>query len=357
MDTGTIIPLDHLHVLNVAAKSLARDNSEGRHNYGQFADNNGLQARSLDAWRYPLIASYRDPEDKGEAAFNAVTFIYMDPETAPQDVAVIGTFGKLYEPLPLERVMFLDEATRYRALSIVVAKGQLHRYLFLVDGVPILDPLNPKQQQGENAQPWSLLFTDYCGQPIALTRRELRILERLTTHVLPFRTIGGQRFLDYFYNNAGRDAQESRFRGVYRLDQPVGVVNFIDKLLAGAERHHAIDYKICLGQVDAIIRRRNPGMDSAEAPKEDYVDLYNQMGSGSVEGWDYGRYGDPGYFLKLLRRHTYTGAFSHPRHGGNSAAAGWAYLEETYRGPNGESCFDWRKALGTPFGVNPDYHD
>ena len=62
----------------------------------------------------------------------------------------------------------------------------------------------------------------------------------------------------------------------------------------------------------------------------------------------------PDYFLKLLRRHSYSGAFSHPRHRGNVGAAGWAYLLEAYRDPANGSCFNWKAAIEQPFGSNQE---
>ncbi|MBL8292259.1 MAG: hypothetical protein JNN08_10510, partial [Bryobacterales bacterium] len=66
--------------------------------------------------------------------------------------------------------------------------------------------------------------------------------------------------------------------------------------------------------------------------------------------------------LYLLRRHVVTGAFCHPKYGGNAGAAGWAYLEETYRKPSpspgvlGDTFFDWRRSLEPAAGGrNQDY--
>ena len=84
-----------------------------------------------------------------------------------------------------------------------------------------------------------------------------------------------------------------------------------------------------------------------------------------VQGWDYSRYSSPRYFLQLLRRHTYTGAFSHPKYGGNAGAAGWAYLAHNLADPitgalaSAESqttAFDWSRALEKPLGRSPEYH-
>ena len=49
------------------------------------------------------------------------------------------------------------------------------------------------------------------------------------------------------------------------------------------------------------------------------------------DGWDRAVYDNPGYFLYILRRHTWTGAFSHPKYGGNPGGLGWAFLSATFR--------------------------
>ena len=57
--------------------------------------------------------------------------------------------------------------------------------------------------------------------------------------------------------------------------------------------------------------------------REVYFDLYNEMATNQVAGWNYDAYGSPQFFLYLLRRHVVTGAFCHPKYGGNVGAAGW----------------------------------
>jgi len=352
------VPLDHQYVLNFATRTLARVDGRPRHDYGQYDDPTDLRARLCEAWRFPIVDTHRDPAlDDGGAQLNRVTFVHADSgNTACAAVAVIGTFATLHEPVPLERVQFLGEDTAYRAATVVVPKGQVHRYKLLVGDAAVLDPINPQRVRTPDGETWSRFFTDLCTQPLVLDRRELILLERLTDHILPFRTADGQRFLQTFYAQADLQTKDTQYATAFRLDQPVGVVNFIDKLLAREEAHHLVDYRICLRQIDAILRRRHPGTEPALMPKESFADLYDQMGAGGVDGWQYDVYGEPAYFLKLLRRHTYTGAFSHPGHGGNVGAAGWAYLEETYRDAAGASCFAWRKALARPLGLDPGYY-
>jgi hypothetical protein len=126
-------------------------------------------------------------------------------------------------------------------------------------------------------------------------------------------------------------------------------VNFIDKLVAGPERHHLDDYRACLKQIDRVIRLRNPFQEPREMELGVYEQLYADLASNSLPGWDYGAYDSPPHFLRVLRRHTYTGVFAHPRYGGNPGGLAWDYLAEAF-GP-----FDWRQALERPLGTNAEY--
>ena len=347
-----IVSRDDTYILNYCTKYLARDNSDPRHNFGQFSATD-LRARISECWRYPLVDSFFDGRDQAASyAKNLVTFVYFDPRVAiPQSVAVIGSFANLYDPIPLRRIA----ETPYFVLSLAVPKGQVHTYKYLVDGEAVLDPVNPQQATIENGKSWSRFFTQLCTQLVSFERWEADLLERLTDHILPFRTSDGQNFVRRFYDSLDRQSKETRFASAYRLDQSVGVVNYIDKVVAREENHHLGDYKVCLKLVDRVLRQRNPYTEPSQIPKPLYEELYNQMASNSVNGWDYGQYGSPRYFLQLLRRHTYTGAFSHPKYGGNVGALGWAYLEDTYRDDKGNTLFNWRQATEAPLGANADY--
>ena len=333
-----LLPKDDVAILNVCTKYLARDD-------GAIAE----------AWRFPIVDSYSDGVDPiGSYAFNEVTFVYgLARLTAPIAVSLVSTCANLHDPIPLRRVA----ETPFWAVTGVVPKGEVHTYKFIVDGVPTLDPINPQRTTLDNGREWSRFFTQLASQPLSFERWELKVLERLTTHILPFRTESGQNFLDRFYYAADRAAKASQYAHAYRLDQPVGVVNFIDKLLAREESQHLVDYKLCLRQIDRVLRRRNPVLEPGDMPREMFVGLYDDMWRGAVDGWDYGTYENPRFFLQLLRRHTFTGAFSHPKYGGNAAAAGWAYLDERFRDSrSGESFFNWRRVTEPPLGTDPVYH-
>jgi Gluconate 2-dehydrogenase subunit 3 len=354
LDTGTGFDVsfyDDQYVLNHSTKFLARQDLDQLHP-------DEMSMRIAQSWRFPVIDTYSDGENFEKMyALNAVTFIYVAQRNAvPQQVEVVGTFSQLFAPLPLRRIHFINSETRYFARTVVVPKGEVHLYKFVVDDESVLDPINPQRVQIENGRSWSRFFTQLCPIPLSLERWERVILERLTDHILPFRTREGQRFLDQYYQSLDRRDKETQYVRAYRLDEPVGAANFIDKLLAREENHHLVDYHICLSQIDRILRQRNPFTEPAEMNRELYVDLYNEMASNNVNGWNYEWYHDPRYFLQLLRRHTYTGAFAHPKYGGNVGGAGWAYLGEHFVDEQGKTLFAWQKASEKPLGASPDYH-
>jgi hypothetical protein len=57
----------------------------------------------------------------------------------------------------------------------------------------------------------------------------------------------------------------------------------------------------------------------------------------------------------MLRRHTITAAFSHPKYGGNAGGAAWDYLSARYRDANGRTLFDWARAIEPPLGASTEY--
>jgi hypothetical protein len=362
--TTILASKDSTYVLNYCAKYLARDNTDSRHNYGQYGSDDP-RGRISEAWRFPIIDSYYDGKDYvASYQSNIVTFIYVNRDGRLGDqVGVIGTFSNFYAPLPLTEV----PDTVYWAATVVVPKGQWHRYKFLVGSRAMLDPINPQQVTMPDGSQWSRFFTDYCTENVSFERWEVLLLERLTDRILPFRTIEGQRFLGVYFDNLDRQTKDTQYARVYRLDQPVGAANFIDKIVAREESHRLVDYKICLELIDGILRQRNPYQEPSKMPVSMYDDLFSDMANDdghSLQGWDYSRYASPKFFLGLLRRHTYTGAFAHPKHGGNSGAAGWAYLAQNLRDPiTGDlpdpdprkSFFDWARALEPPLGRNKEY--
>ncbi len=328
----------------------------------QYLSRAGDPSDSAEAWRFPVIDVFRgtplDPSDPN----NEVVFVYKTSPGKTAQVGVLGSFATLYEAVPLKPVKFLGEDTGYFALSVAVPKGQTHIYQYIVNGVLTLDPINPQHVMLENGKTWSRFFTDSNLQPLVLELWELKLLYRLTEQILPFRVAEADLFLQQFYNYL--DRQDKDASKVYRLDESVGEVNAIDKMLAREERHRLNDYRLCLKQIDTVLRKRNPNVEPSELSKEFFNDLYNDMvrdpgnPANRIDGWDYGAYGSPPFFLNILRRHAVMGAFAHPKYAGNVGAAGWAYLSEKYfevKDGQRRTLFDWRSALEKPLGTNEDY--
>jgi hypothetical protein len=353
----TRVDRDVVYVLNHCARFLARDSTDRRHDFGQFAEDDQRAAVS-EAWRFPIIDSHFDGVSVEDSyRYNDVTFVFAGGEHPVTSVAVVGTFGALHEPVPLQPLQFLGEDTGYFAVTIRVPKGQVHRYKFSVDEQWTVDPVNPQREKADSGEVWSRFFTDSCYVPLELTRRERDVLSRLVAHLLPFRLPENRVFVQRVYEQHDRDEQ---YPLIYRLDEEVGVVNYIDKLLARAEQHHADDYHVCLGLIDGLLRERFGGLDPLMLPLGAYKQLYDEMKQAAdqdkaVPGWDTSRYGDPYHFLLLLRRHAMTGAFAHPRSGGNSGAAGWVYLESRFRDEQDQTLFDWRRAIEAPLGRSTEY--
>lgn len=340
------------YLFNHIAKCCARDVYDARHDYGDFKRKE-IQSNVPDSWRIPVIDTHRKPNEVDSFYFNDVTFIYpFDFNNAPQSISIIGTFYKLHEPVPLQ---VLNDS-RYYTLTYKIPKGEVHYYKYMVDGQPLPDPINPQRQVLENGEEWSRFFTDNCNVPVSFERWERVLLERLTDHILPFRTEDAARFLNNYYHFLDKNSKETLFSRAHLLDQSVGVVNYIDKIVAREEYHRLSDYKTCLAIIDKVLRQRNPYTEPEEMSREIFVDIYNQMASGNVPGWDYNKYNNPNFFLRLLRRHTISGAFSHPKYGGNAECAGWEFLSNRYRNGDGQTLFNWKLSLEKPIGACDEYN-
>jgi hypothetical protein len=267
---------DNIYILNHCTKYLARDNSDARHNYGQY-DTDDPRATISEAWRFPIVDAYYDGKDyEASHAFNIVTFIYVNRNgRLGSDISVLGTFADLFSPVPLSQV----EDSIYWAVTVVVPKGESHRYKFMVGSRAMLDPVNPQKTISSDGSQWSRFFTEYCTDSLSFERWEILILERLTNHILPFRTTEAQRFLNIYYNGLDRQDKDSQYARVYRLDQPVGATNFIDKILTRQEAHRLLDYKICLEQIDRVLRLRDPYEEPSKMPATAYEQIYNDLAS------------------------------------------------------------------------------
>lgn len=344
---------DDQYILNHCTPYLPRREFDPRHDYGFGHYEAGDQRATLrEPWRFPIVDTCTTvAEDQRSHEFNDVTFVYPDFSSQLTSVGLIGTFAELHRPIPLRRVEFLGEPTAYFAVTVPVPRRSVFYYRFLVNDERLLDPINPQVAKLDNGVEWSRFFTWECTSPIVLQRWQLSVLERFCDHILPFRTKQGERFFAWYYKHLSDEAKDGVIRGSYRIDDSAGAANFIDKILAREERHHLGDYQICLKQIDRIIRNRNPGFEPEHATEDTYVDLYDEMSTrprGHVDGWDLSEYSNPRHFLNLLRRHAFTGAFSHPKYGGNISSAGWAFLESRFP-------FQWDRSLEPPLGGSSSY--
>ena len=259
-DNGGVeaLPHDDQYILNHCTKYLARVDFD-------LIPVAELSEVICESWRFPVIDSHPSPaSDDVATGANRVTFIHaVQGPQQPANVTVVGTFAPLYTHIPLRRVQFLGENTRFWGCSFVVPFDQVHTYTFFVDGVAACDPVNPQRVRLDNNQLWSRFFTHYCTQPLTLTPGQAALLQRMTDQILPFHTTEGQRFLDRYVQQLSATGT-APVAGLYRLQEPVGVVNFIDNLLAREEHHHRVDYEICLRLIDQILRQRGPNSEPCE---------------------------------------------------------------------------------------------
>jgi len=353
-------PVDAQYTLNYCTKYLARYNPEARHAFTP-ADQGTVAGTICEAWRFPMIDTYAggsgDITDPALfSSYNQVTFVFRELATKPAtSVGVIGTFNNLYSVIPMSRVPFGDVPTAFWAISVAVPKRQVHRYRYVVDGKVMNDEINPQTTSLPTGQVWSRFFTEECAENLVLEDWEQALLYRLVEQMAPFRTTDGQRFLDQFYTFLDNSNKISNYEHAYRFDESVGEVGYIDNLLAREEHHRLVDYKICLSIIRQVLRLRNPFEEPVAISGEYYNALYDEMATDKVDGWDTSRYGSPLFFLNLLRRHACAGSFSHPKYGGNSGGAGWAYLSERFPDGRGGTLFDWGAAIEPPLGRNAHY--
>jgi hypothetical protein len=338
------------YVLSNCAKFLARDFGEPRH-AERPEDEGTLRAHIAEAWRFPLVDTWADGEHFVETyGLNSVTFVHpaIGGIPLPATVSVVGTFTDA--PVPLRRI----GDTPYHAVTVVLPKGVVHRYRFVADGVEGPDPVNP-QQVPVDAAGWSRFFTQLCTEPLVLDDGQRALLARLTRYVLPFDTTEGEAVIGAHLDAVAADPTRRGLTDPHRSDDPLGLVNFIDKVLAREEAHRVLDYTLCLDQIARVLADRAPGVAPADLGDEVLDRLYAEMDGDDVAGWDHGAYGQPSFFCKVLRRHTYQAAFAHPKYGGNAGGAGWAWLEHRFTDGNGHTLFDWRRVMEQPLGTSPDY--
>lgn len=339
MHASVVILPDHEHVEWACMRSFGRTSEEARHGYASQS-----MPAACDAWQFPLVNSAWDPGANADT--NDVTFVYPEGSYGgPPDarVELICTATGLFQRVPLYRL----RDTRYMIVTLRVPRAQSHRYKFIVHGTARLDPANPQLEVTLAGEEWSRFFTWGFNQPVSFEPWEICILDRLTRHILPFNNAEARNYLKRVSANV--------VTNLYRLDDDVGATNYIDKLVAREERQHLETYHTCLEMIDRILRKRNPYEDPDRMQEAMYIELYEHLSESQPhyrtllgnDGWDFERYKSPKHFLGLLRRHTWTGAFSHPKYGGNAGGTGWMYLSSRYP-------FEWGRITEAPLGQAVD---
>ena len=338
------------HVGDLVAKYLARDARAPRHDYFGMPHPAG-NGHHCETWRLPVVEPHFDSSASPDeySRWNEVTFVFRAESDQPlPDVSVTGLSITELRSVQLGPV----SDSIYLAATVLLPVGRVYRYALRVDDQILPDPLNPQRFIAANGEQLSTFFTNACFEAVTFEPWEMRLLRRLTNHILPFNT----REAELFQLRPGGGPAAALAAQTYRLDHGVGVVNYLDKVLAREERHQLPAYRACLAQINRILRQRNPYLEPGDMPEQTFVNFYEELSSGNVTGWDYTAYSSPSYFLYLLRRHTFTGAFCHPKYGGNVGAAGWLWLADRFRDEKGRSLFAWERGLEPPLGTSTEYH-
>lgn len=325
------IPLDHQFVLNQSEKIIFK--------------NNTTDISAIDSAVFPVIQTYYP--DK--ANFNLVTFIFFSQ--AEKDIFLLGNFANLYTNYQLSRVKFNDSNTHFYAITLKLPNKSLYFYQFKIDHNFTLDPLNSFSKTLDNGETWSCFTTEGYKTPIIFEDWEVKILQRVVSYILPFKTNEFKTFI----NRHSAQFDNTTRSMVNQLYYDIGTVNFIDKLLARNEQHHVISYRLCISEMKNVLLRINTTQEPEDMDEYFYAKLFEIMANNDHTIWDKSVYAEPAYFLKVLRRHIITAAFSHPRHGGNTQALGWQFLADLLQNKPEDNLFDWQQALEKPLGTNKDY--
>jgi Gluconate 2-dehydrogenase subunit 3 len=342
-------------ILNYCTKHLAR----GVKLFSEDVSSDSFNLSTIsENWRFPIVEPALD-DNGGTGTVNRVTLVWMAKSSDTiNSVRAIGSFVPWYESIELTPVKFEDGNTNFYACQLMLPVGKSYYYKFIINGIKFTDPINPQIKILSNGKQWSFFFTDFYNASEEFEAWEISLLYRLANQIVPFRTKEAQNFINRFYLSLTKP--EKHVMPIYKLDDSVGEVNFITNILVKEERHHLSDYKICLSIIDQLLRKRNPTVDSWTVSEELINELYDEMATGNVPDWDYAIYNNPRYFLSLIRRHTLTGAFSHPRYGGNIGGVGWKYLQEKFDIKNDTAqvtgnYFNWQLSMEKPIGNNEDY--
>ena len=102
----------------------------------------------------------------------------------------------------------------------------------------------------------------------------------------------------------------------------IGVVDYLDRALAGAYRDAAAHYRLGLAALDGATRSLH-GSPFADCDPQRQDDLLAAMEAGALPGF---RTPSQEAFFEVLRAHLQEGLFADPAHGGNRDKLGWRFL-------------------------------
>jgi hypothetical protein len=122
---GIVVEKDAIYVRNHCARSLARDNEDARNDFGQY-DLEDTRSSISEAWRFPIVDSYRNPVDGSGHELNLVTFICPNRAKSLGDmITVIGSFSDLVTPIPLRQVADSDYLGRDLCMGTLYETAEL----------------------------------------------------------------------------------------------------------------------------------------------------------------------------------------------------------------------------------------
>lgn len=346
---AAIVPKEVDYLFNHCTKYLARMNNDARHSFSGLTVTD-QRGRISESWRFPIV----DSDDSGvsdASEFNHVTFVFCQPESkSRQSIFLLTPCLDLFNPAPLQQA----GDSIYFTLTLRIPKGWRDRYRFIVDGRASLDPINPQTMTTPQGEAWSSFWTWAYNEPINLDRWALALVERMTRALLPFQGRETRNLVE-------RGLNDGNVQHFFRMDVSAGVANYIDNILAREERHHLQAYLTCLPFIDRVLRKRYPAIEPGAVDDLGFKAMFDEMKNASAalfaDGWDVNVYKDPGYFLYILRRHAWTGAFSHPKYGGNPGGLGWSFLTDTYRTTANAAvtAYDWMRTIEPPLGSSTEY--
>ena len=105
----------------------------------------------------------------------------------------------------------------------------------------------------------------------------------------------------------------------------IGVLDYVDRALAGAEKDKAETYRVGLATLDRVARERH-GAPFADCGREQQDGLISGLSEESLPN-----FGTPPQrsLFELLRAHLQEGIFADPAYGGNRGKLGWRFLGHT----------------------------